>query len=150
MDSIGSDCPGATVSFGRPAFVRIRGMFKPRRLILLGLVGGVAAWFWRFKRSGTSASPAPLAAGTPDPFPFRPIERPGAAPVATATPAATDDATWIPAEGGTCPLSHPVKANGSSKIFHVPGGLSYERTRADRCYRSPADAEADGYRAAKR
>jgi len=43
-----------------------------------------------------------------------------------------------------------VKAKDSSRIFHVEGGLSYERTRADRCYRSPEDAEADGYRAAKR
>jgi hypothetical protein len=32
----------------------------------------------------------------------------------------------------------------------VPGGLSYERTVADRCYRDAAAAGADGFRAAKR
>jgi hypothetical protein len=43
-----------------------------------------------------------------------------------------------------------VKAKAASKIFHVPGGLSYERTMADRCYRDAAAAGADGFRAAKR
>jgi micrococcal nuclease len=43
-----------------------------------------------------------------------------------------------------------VKAKDSSKIFHVPGGLSYDRTVPDRCYVDAAEAEADGFRAAKR
>ncbi len=54
-----------------------------------------------------------------------------------------------PEDGGGCPLSHPVKANGNSGIYHVPGGQFYERTRAERCYVDAAAAEADGYRAAK-
>jgi hypothetical protein len=32
----------------------------------------------------------------------------------------------------------------------VPGGASYERTGADRCYADAAAAEADGLRRAKR
>ena len=58
---------------------------------------------------------------------------------------------WVEpdAEGG-CPASHPIKGNDQSKIFHVPGGMSYERTKAERCYCDEATAEADGYRKAKR
>ena len=51
--------------------------------------------------------------------------------------------------GGACPVSHPIKANDNSGIYHVPGGRFYERTGAERCYASTDDAEADGYRAAK-
>ena len=58
---------------------------------------------------------------------------------------------WVEADAeGACPTSHPLKAKDSSKIVHQPGGLSYDRTHADRCYVDLAAAEADGYRAAKR
>jgi len=70
----------------------------------------------------------------------------------TGTDTDTDTAAvWVaPAADGTCPTSHPVKAKDSSMIHHVPGGLSYDRTVADRCYVDGAAAEADGYRGAKR
>lgn len=55
-----------------------------------------------------------------------------------------------PAEGGSCDQSHPVKVKVRSGLFHLPGMFAYERTRADRCYRSSADAEADGFERAKR
>lgn len=51
---------------------------------------------------------------------------------------------------GACPPGFPVKGKRGSGIYHVPGGLSYERTVPDRCYETPADAEADGLRAARR
>jgi len=38
----------------------------------------------------------------------------------------------------------------SRGIFHVVGGLFYERNQPERCYRVPAAAEADGLRPAKR
>lgn len=57
---------------------------------------------------------------------------------------------WVEPDGDVCPTSHPVKGKLTSKIFHVPGGLSYGRTRPDRCYRDEAAAEADGLRPAKR
>lgn len=58
---------------------------------------------------------------------------------------------WVdPQVDGGCPPTHMVKAKLSSKIFHVPGGLAYDRTTPDRCYRDAATAEADGFRAAKR
>jgi len=65
-------------------------------------------------------------------------------------PAESEREMWVGPVDGTCPVSHPVKAKESSRIFHVPGGSSYERTVPDRCYADPAAAEADGFRAAKR
>jgi hypothetical protein len=50
---------------------------------------------------------------------------------------------------GSCPESHLIKANDNSGIFHVPGGRFYDRTKAERCYATAADAIADGYRPAK-
>ena len=60
------------------------------------------------------------------------------------------EADWVEPVDGECPASHPVKGNAQSKIFHVPGGASYGRTVAERCYISAEAAEADGFRAAKR
>lgn len=57
---------------------------------------------------------------------------------------------WVEPTGDVCPTSHPVKAKLSSKIFHLPGMLNYDRTRPDRCYRDGGSAEADGLRPAKR
>lgn len=57
---------------------------------------------------------------------------------------------WVEPADGACPTSHPVKAKLSSKIFHLPGGASYDRTNADRCYLDAGSAEADGLRPAKR
>jgi len=104
-----------------------------RRLFWLALLGGAgyAAWTWYCRRNAEQ------------PEPVEPIE-PVAAPQAFAPAAA-----WVPANDGTCPLTHPVKANDSSKIFHVPGGRFYDRTRPERCYATPEAATADGYRAAK-
>lgn len=78
----------------------------------------------------------------------------GAASVVNALVDAPDvrstSSDWVaPLDDGTCPLSHPVKANDNSGIYHVPGGRFYERTNAERCYASADAAAADGYRAAK-
>ena len=54
-----------------------------------------------------------------------------------------------PLGDGTCPISHPIKANDNSGIFHMPHGRSYDRTRPQRCYSDAAAALADGYRHAK-
>ena len=57
--------------------------------------------------------------------------------------------TWVAPVDGACPSGYPIKGNSNSLIYHVPGGRFYERTVPERCYASAADAEADGYRAAK-
>jgi len=88
-----------------------------------------------------------------DPLPTRSGPVTFAAPAGAATDAPSGDAStgWAqPDEDGGCPASHPVKGNEQSKIFHVPGGGSYDRTKAERCYCDEAAAEADGYRKAKR
>ena len=38
----------------------------------------------------------------------------------------------------------PDQGQDASGIYHLPGMLNYERARPDRCYRTTADAEADG------
>lgn len=138
-------------------------------LVVVGVTLFVIARRVRGARStSTPARPAaaPTPASPPAPTPAaaapvenRPIEH---SPIETspieqarddvaevvATNEPTD--TWVTATDGECPVDHPVKAKESSGIYHVEGGLSYARTRADRCYLSPDAAEADGYRAAKR
>jgi micrococcal nuclease len=71
---------------------------------------------------------------------------------AGTTQAATPGTAPLP--GGRCPDTHPVKGNVRSGardcVFHVRGDEHYEATRAERCYATPADAVADGCRAARR
>ena len=61
-----------------------------------------------------------------------------------------DDEGWVEPVDGACPATHPVKGKPGSGIYHEPGGLFYDRTVPQRCYRSAEAAEADGLRAAKR
>jgi hypothetical protein len=56
---------------------------------------------------------------------------------------------WVAPTDGKCPPGFPIKANDNSRIYHVPGGRSYQRTVAERCYATAEAAERDGYRAAK-
>ncbi len=127
-----------------------------RTTFLLGLLAGlVVALVRALSREGRTPAPAPLA--TPRPaLPVTPRPAPVAhatpAPVADAAPEAAADATatWTAPVDGGCPEGYPIKAKESSRIFHQPGGLSYERTNPDRCYPDAAAAAADGFRAAKR
>jgi len=105
--------------------------------------GGPTPPWPRLDADPTVAAP-PTQRAIPDPDAPAP-----AAARATAAPA-EGSRTWVEAADGTCPTSHPVKAKLSSKIFHLPGMLNYERTNPDRCYRDGTAAEADGLRAAKR
>lgn len=133
-----------------------------RILAVLGLVALVVAVVRRLLAGAGEPPPAfTPAPPTPAPTPTPPAEveaEPVAPDPVAGTPAeeaeetADEDTTaWsAPEADGSCPDGFPVKAKLSSQIFHVPGGLSYERTRPDRCYRDEAAAEADGLRRAKR
>ncbi len=89
-------------------------------------------------RTAPSAPPVPAESAAP------------AAPKQIESPLAEPAGAWVaPLEDGSCPVSHPVKANANSGIFHEPGGRFYARTRAERCYVDAAAAAADGYRPAK-
>jgi hypothetical protein len=132
-----------------------------RFAILLAVVAAIAEAVRRFAQPETAdSSPAPTPWEPLEPTPGQdngaaagpteatPAEKP---PAPAEEPAAPEATTWVQADTeGACPASHPLKAKDSSKIVHQPGGLSYERTHADRCYGDLAAAEADGYRAAKR
>jgi len=120
-----------------------------------GLLGGLAFAAWRafMKRAGERSRGVEWESA---PFPFPPVPRPAGAPHAStgaAPPTAASSATaaaWTePLADGSCPPTHPVKAKLSSGIFHVPGGLNYDRTHPDRCYLDEAAAEADGLRPSK-
>lgn len=95
----------------------------------------------------TPSTPAPSPASTPPPEPTA-MPEPDGVPVADAP---ADGAPFVePTADGECPDGYPIKAKLSSKIFHSPGQLNYDRTTPDRCYVDAAAAEADGMRAAKR
>jgi hypothetical protein len=110
----------------------------------LGLLGGLAFTLWRaFVKRAAERESAP--------FPFPPVPR-SHAPRPNHSPNGSPNTSgaWTePNADGSCPPNHPVKAKLSSGIFHVPGGLNYERTHADRCYVDEASAEADGLRPSK-
>jgi hypothetical protein len=132
-----------------------------RRGVVVGLLAGFAYAVWRalaartpdtagvtFQTQGFLSPPRPVPRlPTPDtallPEPTDPAPATPTAPPPAGTP-------WVDADDGECPASHPVKAKLGSGIFHVPGGGSYDRTKADRCYLDAASAESDGLRAAKR
>jgi hypothetical protein len=57
---------------------------------------------------------------------------------------------WVRSDGSRdCPSDFPVKGNASSRIYHIPGGGSYDATIPEFCFASPEDAESAGFRGAK-
>lgn len=84
--------------------------------------------------------------------------------IAAAVAVAIGVTVWAAGSGGdgsgsetpsiqNCPDDAPVKGNISStgeRIYHVPGGAYYTRTKAERCFGSAAEAAADGFRPAQR
>jgi hypothetical protein len=75
---------------------------------------------------------------------------PGSAATATPAPAGASEAASQHDATGVCPDTMPVKGSNSG-IYHVPGGSFYNRTTHPKaCFATAADAEAAGYRAAKR
>ena len=90
----------------------------------------------------------------PSTEPWPPLVEPPApveARPAAQAPVATLDDAWVPPDDASDTLtSHPVKAKESSRLYHLPGMLAYQRTRPDRCYMTAEAAEADGFVRAKR
>jgi hypothetical protein len=133
-----------------------------RRLFWLAVLSGAgfAVWTALQRRDEPLAPTDPSA--RPSPRPPGPLAQPAAPAVAEPSPSepvsAPDEAAeqappdqtvrWRTPVDGACPDGFPIKV-AKSGIYHVPGGRSYERTVANRCYASAEDAEADGYRRAK-
>lgn len=95
---------------------------------------------------------APTAEPTAEPIAVEPTAEPTVEP--TAEPIAVEPiaaaAGRVQPEDGECPAAAPIKGNQDSMIYHVPSGRSYSRTRPEECFATREDAEAAGYRAAKR
>ena len=94
------------------------------RMIGLGALAAGAYAVWRAIDINRAARDTGWEA---QPFPFPPQPR---APAPTV-----GDRPWVEPAEQACPATHPVKAKLRSRIFHEPGGASYERTVPDRCYR---------------
>ena len=130
-----------------------------RKLAVLGAIGGVATAVLRLVQQKFRPRPAddPMAPSGPALVTPRAEVAPSPTPTAETPPVMTlvadvpGAARWVePEPDGSCRVSHPIKANADSGIYHPPSGAFYGRTKAERCYADPAEAEADGFRAARR
>jgi hypothetical protein len=129
-----------------------KSMFRRiRRLLFLVSAGGAIIRFAMARRPKPQRS-SPKAAADWAPLAAVAVTSNAAAdaPPVTDTAAATTSPDWVSPIDGACPLSHPVKGNANSRIYHRPGGRFYDSTVPERCYRDEAAAEADGMRASKR
>jgi hypothetical protein len=94
-----------------------------------------------------------LPASKPEPeVVARPVEdaTPPAEPAPGSEPEVGEEPDSLPGDGTPeAPDGYPVKGNQRSGIYHVPGGIAYDRTIASVYFRSPEAAERAGYRAAK-
>lgn len=57
---------------------------------------------------------------------------------------------YAPVDALTCPDYAPIKGNKNSMIYHRPGQSAYGKTKPEVCFARAEDAEASGFRAAKR
>ena len=117
------------------------------RLLVLASLG--AAVFFVLRRRGLGSEPAVRPVWPP--FDESEVATPARTYVNSVTvEVRPPSARWTdPVEKG-CPAGFPVKVKLASGIYHLPGMLAYDRTAPDRCYVSAEEAEADGFRAAKR
>jgi endonuclease YncB( thermonuclease family) len=75
-------------------------------------------------------------------------------PAASASASATAPASVAPGGSGSappasvnsCPPGYPIKGNGDSGIYHVPGGAYYDATNPEQCFATEEDAQDAGYR----
>ena len=117
-----------------------------KRLFLLAVISGAAFAIWTALQRRNEirvTMPTPTAAPPPPAPPPAPH-----APPSEPTAVAKSSERWREPVNGECPDGYPIKV-AKSGIYHVPGGRSYDRTTAERCYANTDDAEADGYRRAK-
>jgi hypothetical protein len=122
-----------------------------RWLFWLAVISGAGFAIWTaLQRRNEPAPSAPPPRPEPRPAPPAVEEPSPSEPVSAPVAVAASDGTqrWRAPVDGACPDGFPIKV-AKSGIYHVPGGRSYERTVAHRCYASADDAEADGYRRAK-
>ncbi len=104
----------------------------------------------------TPALPA-VKPAVPMTTPALPAAKPAVPMTTPALPVAKPAATSTSALGagvaanpdGSCPETAPVKIS-KSKIYHVPEGRNYAKTKAQKCFADAEAAEQAGYRAPKK
>jgi hypothetical protein len=128
-----------------PEPTRLRRLVIGSVLVAFGLGVIFGALAGRLPRPGLAGRAANRTSGVPvdflaDPIPGHPAPQP-------FTPSEGDS---IPGDGtAIAPPDYPIKGNGRSGIYHMPGGFAYERTVATVCFRTAEAAEAAGLRASK-
>lgn len=59
-----------------------------------------------------------------------------------------------PVDEWNCPKTHPIKGNVNvqkgTRIYHLPGGAFYNKTKPEKCFAAEDDAKKDGFRKSKR
>jgi hypothetical protein len=69
----------------------------------------------------------------------------------TTAISATQGKDWIKVNGEkSCPPEFPIKGNATSRIYHLPGGPTYEATIPEFCFANEEAAVGLGYRPRKR
>jgi micrococcal nuclease len=135
-----------------------------RLVVVLGLVAAAAWGAMRFmarRRASSVLEPSappswppfddgPAETVVPNPPTWGPVGEPTAEAATPSEAAPTERERYAAPVDGQCPDGFPIKAKLASRIYHQPGGSTYARTTPDRCYATAQDAEADGYRPAKR
>ncbi len=113
---------------------------QPRRLIAFALVMAIVGFIWTRRHAVLArvAAPPRLASA-----------RQATGVVAAKVPGSPLRLPMVPSVDGTCPETHPVKANPTSRIYHLPHQRAYQRLHHAVCFVDAASAEADGYRASK-
>ena len=150
-------------------------MSKWLRLILLAVAAAVVAALldrrrrreapppqwpdWSARRPPTTAVPDHDTTRAEPAAPDTDVSTPTHSADTDTTPSHSEPAGGtgeeVTAEGGIrpidgrCPDSHPVRAKESSRIYHLPGMLNYDRMRPDVCFATTEAAEAAGYRRSK-
>lgn len=126
------------------------------RLLIFGSMLGAFALGTIFGAVGMALRPRTVLAPAPpatDPAPQPLVSAPEPTsddPPAPAMADGEDLADSVPGNGThDAPAGYPVKGNERSGIYHVPGGLAYDRTVADVFFRTPEAAEAAGLRHSK-
>ncbi len=105
-----------------------------------------------FKDNETSRLPARPEGGAPNAASAVVSEGGAAAPndAASTDGEEAGPVNSVPGTGtATCPDGYPVKGNASSRIYHLPGESSYDRTVPEICFATAEDAAAAGFRPRK-
>jgi len=97
-----------------------------------------------------SAESGPSASVGDDVGHSDPGSAPGSADTGPMPGIVAEDQDAVRGDGTTqCPDGFPIKGNGRSRLYHVPEGSSYARTKPEVCFRTPEAAERAGFRRAK-